>query len=268
MTRSKGQIRSEAEGAGAQFWDWACQTYFHPEIEIRRSNGRDPASFDNAQIIFRFDRAPEVRFGAEVLGRQIIEGKLEVAGIADEAGVAAVRNVSTFELPDQESAAGHVTAIGRASGLDLVICGAASDQPIETELDAADEFIDSAERALEGPPGPFANATYPAAEMLARAELLRLPDPARNSVKTHGTVRSRYNHWARFGNTEARFAELLNVLGDLQDKAKYKRSQFSLTSSKAAQHLETLHDMRSHAERRPRRTVMLTAGQFVRLPSD
>jgi hypothetical protein len=268
LTRPKGQRGGDVGSAGVEFWDWICQTYFHPEVEVRRSDGRDTTSFDNAQIIFRFDRAPEVRFGTEVLGRQIVEGRLELAGLADEGGVAAVQNDSTFELPDQDSAAGHVTAINRASGLDLVICGAAGEQPIKTELDGADEFIDSAERALDGPPGPFANATYPAAEMLARAELLRLPDPARTSAKTHDTVRARYNHWARFGNTEARFAELLNVLGDLQDKAKYKRSQFSLTSSKAAEHLQTLHDMRRHVERRPRRTVALTAGEFVRLPPD
>ena len=235
---------------------------------MRRSDGRITTSFDNAQIIFRFDRPPEVRFGTEVLGREIVEGRLELAGLADEGGLATVQDISTFELPDRDSAAGHVTAINRSSGLDLAICGAASDQPIETELEGADEFIDSAERVLEGPPGPFANAAYPAAEMLARAELLRLPDPATNSAKTHDAVRARYNHWARFGNTDARFAELLNVLGDQQGKAKYKRSQFSLTSSKAAEHLQTLYDMRRHVERRPRRTVTLTAGEFARLPPD
>lgn len=70
-------------------------------------------------------------------------------------------------------------------------------------------------------------------------------------------MRSRYNLWARFGNTDPRFAALLNSLGDLQEKAKYRRSQFALTSSEAAEYLETLHEMRRHVDRRPRRTVAL-----------
>jgi hypothetical protein len=106
---------------------------------------------------------------------------------------------------------------------------------------------------------------FPAAEMLARAELLRLPDPRINSAKTHGTVRSRYNLWGRLGITDPRFAVLLNSLGELQEKAKYRRSQFVLTPSKAAEYLETLRDMRRHVELRPKRTVSLPSGEFSRL---
>jgi len=203
-----------------------------------------------------------------VIGKEIVEGRVELPGLVEVHGRNTDQNVYDFELPTKDSAAGHITAIGRGSGLDLIICGAANAQPIEAELDGADEFIDSAESALDGPLGPFANVAFPAAEMLARAELLRLPDPTTNSAKTHGTVRSRYNLWARFGNTDPRFAALLNSLGDLQRKAKYRRSQFALTSSEAAEYLETLRKMRKHVDRRPRRTVSLSAGEYVRLTTE
>jgi len=258
-----------AEDAGVELWGWVCETYFRPEIAARSDGKSRPsgASLDRAQIVFTFDRVPDVRFGEEVIGREVVEGRLELANVDDARGADAVQNVSTFELPTHVSAAGHVTALSRDSGLDLVICGAASAGPIENELEGADEFIDSAERTLDGPLGPFVNAAFPAAEMLARAELLRLPDPARNSAKTHGTVRSRYNRWAKFGNTEPRFAVLLNSLGELQEKAKYRRSRFSLTPAEAVEYMETLRDMRRHVERRPRRTVSLAAGGYVRLTS-
>jgi len=266
-TESKGSPDGLADDAGVELWGWICETYLNREIAAR-SDGKPPASgvgIDQAQVVFRFGRVPEVRFGEEVVGREVVEGRVELAGLDDAHGLDAVQNVYGFELPTQDSAAGHITAISRSSGLDLIICGAANAQPIEAELDGADEFIDSAESALDGPLGPFANVAFPAAEMLARAELLRLPDPRMSSAKSHGTVRSRYNLWAKFGNTDPRFAVLLNSLGELQEEAKYRRSQFALTSSKAAEYLETLRDMRRHVDRRPRRTVSLPVGEFVKL---
>jgi len=174
-------------------------------------------------------------------------------------------DVSQFELPPGDSHAGHITAFSTSAGLDLVIVGAAMAESITSELAAADEFIDSAERALAGPLGPFANAAYPAAEMLARAELLRLPDPRLNAAKTHRTVRSRYNLWAKCGNKEHRFATVLNELADWQKNAKYERSKFSLSSDQAEECMETIKEMRSHAEQRPRQRLSAARGQFVEL---
>ena len=137
---------------------------------------------------------------------------------------------------------------------------------IESELEGAAEFIDSAKRALEGSAlGSFADAAHTATEMLARAELLRLPDPRLNSARTHDTVRSRYHLWARLGNTDPRFAALLSSLAEWQRSAKYERSKFSLTVAKAADCMETIAEMQCHAERRPKRRLAI-AGRRIRRP--
>lgn len=87
---------------------------------------------DKAQVVFRFGQAPEVRFGEKVIGKEVVEGRVELAGLDEAHGVDTVQNVYGFELPTKDSAA--------------------------------------------------ANVAFPAAEMLARAELLRLPDPRMSSA--------------------------------------------------------------------------------------
>lgn len=264
--RIDSAVDPELKPGEPEIWRWARETYLEPAIALRETvSPSEGVIRDRAQIVFCFGRSPEVRFGKEVVGQEVVESQLRVPGGADWVEDPEEVDVSRFELPQEDSSAGHITAFSRGSGLDLVIVGAAMDESITSELTAADEFIDSAERALAGPLGPFANVAYPAAEMLARAELLRLPDPRLNAVKTHRTVRSRYNLWARFGNTEPRFATLLNDLADWQRDAKYKRSKFSLSRDQAEGCMETMKKMRSHAEERPRRRLAAAPGQFVEL---
>jgi hypothetical protein len=249
-----------------EIWRWVRETYFEPAISLRETRSPfEDVVRDRAQIVFRSGLSPEVRFGREVRGQEVVESQPRVPGGAEWIEDSVELDVSRFELPPEDSNAGHITAFSTSSGLDIVILGAAMTESITSELAAADEFIDSAERALAGPLGPFANAAYPAAEMLARAELLRLPDPRLNAAKTHRTVRSRYNMWANVGNTKLRFAAVLNDLADWQNNAKYERSRFSLSSDQAAECMETIKEMRSHAEQRPRRRLSAAPGQFSEL---
>jgi hypothetical protein len=254
---------------GVEMWRWVCETYFEPEIDRRldaRKLSRD-AVIDRAQVVFTFDGAPEVRIGGEVQGQEVVRSQLEVRKARDiEEAEDATGDTSSFELPPEEPDAGHVTAFLTPTGLDLVIHGAGDGESIESELEGADEYIDSAERILEGPVlGPFADAAHTATEMLARAELLRLPDPRLNSARTHDAVRSRYHLWAKLGNTNLRFAALLSSLAEWQRSAKYERSKFSLTAAKAADCMKTIAEMRCHAEHRPKRTLSVAPGQYVKL---
>ena len=153
-----------------EIWRWVRETYFGPAIASREAQAPpEDALRDRAQVVFRFGYSPEVRFGREVRGQEVVESQLRVPGDADWVEDAEELDVSHFELPPEDSDAGHITAFSTSSGLDLTISGAAMAEEIRSELAAADEFLESAERARAGPLGPFANAAYPAAEMLARA---------------------------------------------------------------------------------------------------
>jgi hypothetical protein len=78
-------------------------------------------------------------------------------------------------------------------------------------------------------------------------------------------VRSRYHLWAKLGNTNPLFATLLSSLAEWQKSAKYERSKFSLTVAMAADCMETIAEMRRHAERRPRRLLSIASGDYVDL---
>ncbi len=102
----------------------------------------------------------------------------------------------------------------------------------------------------------FAENAFAATELLARAELLWLPDPRVYGAKTHRTPRNLYNQWANLGNTEQRFATLLNFLTELRNSARYGHSKFALSPGKATECMETIWDMRRHVEEvRPKRSL-------------
>lgn len=267
--RRAGASAQKSLPDGVEMWKWVCESYFEPEIGRRLDAGKLSAGtvIDRAQVIFGFNDRPEVRFGGEVQGQRVVQGRLEMEGARHDQGAEEeIGNTSSFELPPEEPDSGHVTALITASGLDLVILGVAAGELIESELEGAAEFIDSAKRALEGSAlGSFADAAHTAAEMLARAELLRLPDPRLNSARTHDAVRSRYHLWAKLGNTNPRFAALLSSLAEWQKSAKYERSKFSLTVATAADCMETIAEMRRHAERRPKRSLSISSGEYVDL---
>lgn len=256
------------QSRGPEVWEWARREYLEPDIARRETQGTvELALGGRAQILFMHGHSPEVRLGTQVRGSEVVESQMHTRKPTGADWVKDIpeTDVSNFVLPPEESMAGHLTALGTSSGLDLILSGTAMDGPIKSELFGADEFIESAEAALEGPLGPFASVAYHAAELLARAELLRLPDPRLDSAKTHDSVRARYNLWARFGNTDLRFAALLNSLADWQRNAKYKRTKFSLSDVQAAECMKMLKAMRAHAELRPRQKLSAPPGQYIDL---
>jgi hypothetical protein len=131
-------------------------------------------------------------------------------------------------------------------------------------LDGVVHYVAAAERQLGDPTVPdvplyeaFADNAHTAAEMVARAELRRLPDDV--PFKKHNYVRARYHEWAKLGNTEMVFPKLLDSTADWQRRAKYDRSTFSLTPAEAADCMRTLNDMHRHARRRPREAISFPA---------
>lgn len=108
----------------------------------------------------------------------------------------------------------------------------------------AREFFDQAKVALEAKRLiAFPEAAFAAAELLARGELLTLPDRAFRDAKKHGAIRARYNEWAHAGNTEQRFADLLNQLDAERAPSRYLRGENTLSAVKAKVWMLTMRDM-------------------------
>ncbi len=121
----------------------------------------------------------------------------------------------------------------------------------DEHLLAADEFRRVAHDAnRRGLKRPFVENAFLAVEHLARAELLSYAptlDLVEN-VKSHRTVASTYNLWARLGNTEQRFADLLNRFGAARASIVYVSGP-AATYPDPATSLRDLDDMHAHVAR-------------------
>lgn len=250
------------ESAGLEIWEWMRTNHLEPEVRRRMEAGEleEGTVIHRAQVVFWLDRdRPEVRLNGEVSGQAMAVAARDIAK-GEELTTDDISGVSGYMLPEEDGDAPHVTMFSTASGLSIVFDGAYNTLLIGSQLNAADEFIGLTETALErGSLRGFAENAFAATELLARAELLSLPDRRVAKGRTHRTTKGLYNQWAKLGNTERRFAELLNRLGDLREPARYLQTEFSLDPATAARHMATLHDMRRHVESvRPKRALETT----------
>lgn len=118
-------------------------------------------------------------------------------------------------------------------------------------LAAADEFLQTARWSLErGYLRAFVENGFHAAELLAKAELLAYPvvaDEVEGSRK-HTAVLSAYHLWANLGNTDGRFAGLLQELLTTRGTATYADGEFNCDGPVAQAQLEILLELRQHVQ--------------------
>jgi hypothetical protein len=144
--------------------------------------------------------------------------------------------------------AGKLTEQGWITDLDL----SCSHAQRATHFQAAGEFVDAAEAAVaRGAVRAFTENAFHAAELLAKAELLFYPiasDELGGSRK-HQRVAATYSLWTRLGNTEPRFAKLLNDLSRIRPTSRYLDGDAgSITSEEAAAWLRTLLAFAEHVD--------------------
>lgn len=247
----------EAAASGEEMWEWMRTTHLEPEIGRRLAAGEleQGEAIWIAQVLFWHDRPAEVRLNGEVQGRLEVEARRAVEK-GEEVTTEDMGRVSAFLLPEADGDAAHVTMLVTATGHFLLFDASYNAVRIEAQLRASDEFLAMAGLALEaGRLRAFAENAFGACELLAGAELLSLPDK-RVMTRTHRTLRSFYNQWARLDNTDPRFAGLLNRLGELRTPGRYLRAEFTFEEAEARETLAVLVEMREHVESvRPQRTL-------------
>jgi hypothetical protein len=123
----------------------------------------------------------------------------------------------------------------------------------EEHLVAGEEFHRAARDAAEAKlQRPFVENAFLATEHFLRAELLSY-GPTLDLVeqaKTHRVVASTYNLWSRLGNTEQRFADLLNDLGHARGTQVYANKDPAADQViDSASALQVLKDLQIHVQR-------------------
>jgi uncharacterized protein (UPF0332 family) len=245
--------------AGGRMWDWMRTTYIEPELRRRLETGtmREGDVIRSAQVVFWVDRdEPVIRLNEEVKGTMLARATRAIEK-DEEVTHADFDRISALRLPETEGDAAHVTMMTLKGGIGVVFDGSYNTLLIESQLEVADEFIELAAVALERELlRAFVENTFAAAELVARAELLSLPERRVVDTKSHDSLIGLYGQWVKHGNARPEFSRLLSRMHELRGAARYLRREFGLTPEPAKAALETLREMRAHVEEvRPKREL-------------
>lgn len=223
----------------------SLEIWINPEVERRQQAGLLSNGFvlNAAQIIWTADGSPEVRLNEEV--RAVMRFRaaraLKSGEHITEDDIADIHDV---ELTSQDANAAHETIIRHRGCWWIKWDCRYNASRVADHLDVAREFLDAAAFSLQkGNLHAFVENLFAVAELLAKGQLLLLPDAALLKAKKHAAIRVPYNHWGKLGNTDLRFTDLLNRATRLRECARYLRTPMKLDMAEAKQMLRVAEEM-------------------------
>lgn len=236
------------EDLGDKIFQSVWEQFIGPEVERRLASGELPADepLYRVQVVFNVDTDPEVRLNREVRGYANVRAARPIEA-GEEVTLADIAGFEGYVLSEDDPNAAHVTLLRHGETWGLTWDSHYNAQRIAEHIKAAEEYVRGAEDAASRTDlRRFVEDALHASELLAKAELLALPDEVVFSAKSHGSITSRYNEWADLGNADIAFAKLLNELHRLRPAATYLQKPFALEAADAAEMLATLKQMREH----------------------
>lgn len=248
MSEHKPQVHLESNpldaredvNLGQALLEQTLQLWIQPELARRQSLGTLAHDFQlrQAQVLLEVDRPPIVRLNEEV--RAVVRAVAQRAiQPGEEVGEEDLGDISTILLTDADPNAGHVTMVLHRGAWWIAFDFRYNAGRVNEHIQAAREFLDSATADLDASRlRSFCESLLAAAELLAKARLLQLPEPKVLRSKTHGTISSEFNRWARsWPDLHSGFAGVFNRLQDLRGRARYLRGDLALELDKAAEML-------------------------------
>jgi hypothetical protein len=246
MTEDKAQLPSIPIDMAQRMVQEAFNLWINPEIERRRSANTISSSFHlrAAQVIFNIGAGrPEIRLNEEVkavmkikVNKPMKKGDVVKIGDIDEVG--------EFHLTEEDDNAGHLTILVIGNKFHLSFDARYNAGRVKEVLKVAQEFIEAATFASDNNhTHAFVDNLFSATELIAKGQLLLLPDKAMLTTKSHHYIASRYNFWGRLGNTDSRYVELFNKLTQLRTSARYVRSKINLSVEKRSDMLKIAKEM-------------------------
>lgn len=240
----------EDSKAGDALMRQALDLWIMPEIERRRSATQLAERFTlrAAQVVMNIDGGvPRVRLNEEV--QIVLKVRFGPLPEAKQAGEMIVLDENTaiedMELTDTDPNAGHVTMLAQGGRWHIKFDFRYNSERCRDTLQIAREFLDAAASALKkGNLSAFVDNLFSATELMAKAELLMLPDKAVLHCHSHGVISPRYNWWGKLGNTDHQYVKLLNRLSSLRKLARYgPMSRLNLRPDEPASMLKTARKM-------------------------
>lgn len=228
-------------------FDQVLSIWVNPEIERRKQAGLidDKFVFWAAQLIMDPSGPEQIRLNEEARGIFKLQNMADDSIVSPATFHTVTGKIREFTLEKDDCPnAGHITLIRHMKGFFLAFDFLYNAAVIADHVKTAQEFLDEAKAALSSNRIKACVANlHIAAELTAKSLLLRHPDKSLMTSKRHSYVLSKYNEYSKQGNTEQRFAQLLNNLANLRNAARYPNGPFSVTQQQAEQMLEVAEEM-------------------------
>lgn len=240
----------EAAIAEGLFQD-VTDRYIGPEVVRRREAGDwdEDELVRNALISFGQDGAVRVLLNEEVKG-MVTATATRPLEKGETVFTEDIGRIADFSWENDDGHSTYIAVLPCAAGMALLTKYRHNVKVSSDHLDAAEEFLNYAVHASSnGHCRVFIENAYGACELLAKAELLRLAGNTLSDSKSHERVRQAYNLWAKLGNTEHRFAQLLNRIARLRRPARYLEAPLELSTQDIEDIAGTLHAMHEHVVR-------------------
>ena len=239
---------------GQALFDDMVERFVRPELERRRADGKwsDEEPVYRFQVLLPDGTPPAVRLNKDVGGTVLAKATRPIAA-GEEVVIDDFSAISSYTPREEDAGTPHVTGFLHRDGWSLVFEFAGGHPDRFAFLERAQEFLDAARHALgKEHLGACYDNALSACELLAKTELLSCRPTIEivlNS-RTHAAITTHYNLWANLGNTDKRYARLLDRLHARRSTARYMQGAQLLTHSEAEEVLATLTDMHEHVKRR------------------
>lgn len=220
-----------------------------PEVRSRQKSEslEDPINIQAAQIIFYPDgRRPEVRINTEVKAQNVVTLKnndnRKPGDIVSWNDIADIEKIQLTDQDDPDCC--HVTLFRLKTGWHFTFDFRYNKQLAKRHSETANEFYEAAESAFNKKHyAAFLDNLFSACELAARSVLLLIPDKKFREKTTHSSVHSRYNRSASIGNYQPQHCETYNKLYGLRKKARYLKSDYSLSVKEGSELLKGVKEM-------------------------
>lgn len=228
-----------------------------PEITRRKKNGNlsDKFVLYSAQVIFYGDnRGDIVRLNKEVkllaqvkLKDGIKKDKGDFVSLHDE-----IEELKNFRLVEEEEPeCAHISMLKIKDHWLLTFDCRYNKGLAREHFKVAKQFYECAQYALQNKMiSPFIDNLFSCVELLAKSELLLVPDEKFLKKTSHKNIQMKYNSFVDIGNAQLNFKTALNKLSGLRSSARYLKSIFQLSEIEAQKYLSIAREMFDYLESR------------------
>ena len=239
---------------GETMYKQFSELFFLPEIKKRQEEGRMTMTvgINRMQVIFFPEiKPPLIRLNNEVAillnvkpkpGIKITKGQMVSLDEIDE--------ITKFNLIEEEyKDCGHITFLLNNGLWDILFDFRYNKGYALEHLKIAKEFYEAAKFSIsKNSIVSFIDNLFSSAELLAKSELLLLPDENFRKKTNHEAIKTKFNRWYKLGNVNKEFKDTLNRLSNLRPEVRYLQKEKIISDEENENFLNVIKEWIEYVE--------------------